>query len=305
MTDLAGNVVVAERAPTPRHPDAVPTAISAMATGLIDRHQAVVAVGVGVPGLVDHQGVLHYGPNVPGVLGLDIATVLVEATGLPVAAGNDASWAVSAEHRLGAARGHDHAVIVTQGTGIGGGLIVNGEVLRGANGFAGEPGHMMIDRGGPRCACGSDGCWEAVASGAGLANLARRVVADGGGRRMVALAGGDPAHIRGEHVSQALAAGDADAARVIDEFVSWVALGLASLVNLLDPSIAVLGGGLTAISDHFVPDVQDQVAAMVLGAGHRPVVPVVPAALGPEAGAVGAALGAADLVTNRPATERR
>lgn len=293
IADVEGRVSHRTMAPTPKDPGQVPGGIAGVVADLIEVAGRPAALGVGVPGLVDHAGVLHYGPNVAGVVGLDIAGHLRARFDLPAVASNDASCAALAEHRLGAARGHQHAVIVTQGTGIGGGLIVNGAVLRGANGFAGEPGHMLIDRFGPRCACGTRGCWEAVASGAGLANIARQLVDEGRAARVVELAGGDPGHIRGEHVAAALAAGDADGLAIIDTFAWWVAKGLASLITLLDPGVVVLGGGLTVISDSFIPDVQDRVAGSVLGGAYRPVVPIVPAELGAEAGAIGAALLAA------------
>ena len=287
-------------APTPKVPDEVPTGIVAVVEDLVAELEAIgsrpAAIGVGVPGLVDHDGVLHYGPNVPGVVGLDISGHLRSRLDVPVVAENDASLAAVAEHRLGAARGHEHAIIVTQGTGIGGGLIVNDQLLQGANGFAGEPGHMLIDRFGPTCACGTQGCWEAVASGAGLANIARQLVEQGSGARIVELAGGDPGHIRGEHIAEALAEGDAAAEVVIDKFAWWVAQGLSSLITLLDPGIVVLGGGLTALSETFIPDVQGRVAETVLGGAYRPIVPVVAAELGAEAGAVGGALLALDAV---------
>jgi glucokinase len=300
-------VVMAERgqilhrlqAPTPKIPDQVPGGIAEVVGRLVDLAGRPDAIGVGVPGLVDHNGILHYGPNVPGVVGLDISGHITAQFGLLAIAENDASCAAVAEHRLGAARGHEHAVIVTQGTGIGGGLIVNNGLLRGANGFAGEPGHMLIDRFGPRCACGTQGCWEAVASGAGLANIARQFVEKGRAVRIVEIAGGDPGHIRGEHVAQALAEHDTDSLEVIDTFAWWVAQGLASLITLLDPSVVVLGGGLTAISDSFIPDVQRRVADSVLGGAYRPVVPIVAAHLGAEAGAVGAALLAGEAAANR------
>ncbi len=291
-----GQIAARRKAPTPKaDPTAVGPAIAAVVEELIEAEGRPTAVGVGVPGLVDHQGVLHYGPNVPGVLKLDIAGDLHRALGIPVVADNDAANAALAEHRLGAARGTMHAVIVTQGTGIGGAIIVGGRLLRGANGFAGEPGHMLIDRSGHQCACGRFGCWESVSSGAGLANLSREVIAEGRGARILELAGGDAAHIRGEHVSAALAEGDTDAEEILNRFATWVAQGLGSLINLLDPEIIVLGGGLTAINRHFLGDVRERVTAAVLGGEHRPEVPVVPAQLGEEAGAIGGAINARDL----------
>ncbi len=300
VTDGVGSESVdRELHATPKHdPQDLAPAIVGVVRNLLDRNDAVVGIGVGVPGLVDHAGVLHYGPNVQGVLGLDIAGQLNKAFALPAVAENDGYLTALTEHRLGAARGHDHAIIVTQGTGIGGGLIVGGQVLRGANGFAGEPGHMLIDRFGHACACGRTGCWEAVSSGAGLANLARGLVTEGRGQAILAAAGGDPDAIRGEHVSLALEQGDDDAAEVISQFSWWIAQGIGSLIALLDPSIVVLGGGLSAISDDFLDEVAEQVGEAVVGGPYRPVVPIVPADFGAEAGAVGAALRARDFFIN-------
>ncbi len=290
-----GSIHGQRRAPTPKSdPDSVGPAIAAVVDDLIEEFGRPVAVGVGVPGLVDHHGVLHYGPNVPGVLKLDIAGDLRRSLNLPVVADNDASNAALAEHRLGAARGTMHAVIITQGTGIGGALIIGGKVLRGANGFAGEPGHMRVDPNGHLCACGRRGCWESVSSGAGLANLARDVIAEGGGARMLEMAGGEAAHIRGEHVSAAMAEGDPGAQDTLDRFSTWVAVGLGSLITLLDPEVIVLGGGLTVVNRHFLSEVKAKVPEFVLGGGHRPEVPIVPALLGEEAGAIGAAINARD-----------
>ncbi len=291
-----GEIAARRKAPTPKDdPGRTATAIGDVVAELIEESGPPVAIGVGVPGLVDHHGVLHYGPNVPGVLGLDIAGDLRGRFGMPVVAENDANNAALAEHRLGAAKGHDHAVIITQGTGIGGALIIGGRLLRGANGFAGEPGHMLVDARGHVCACGNTGCWETVSSGAGLANISRELVAEGRAVRILELAGGDAALIRGEHVSAAMAEGDADAAEVLDRFAGWVAEGIGSLISLLDPGVVVLGGGLTVINQHFIADVRERVGATVVGGPYRPVVPIRAAQLGPEAGAIGAAINARDL----------
>jgi len=283
---------------TPKDPTQFAQGILTVVGRLLDAAPQVAGIGVGVPGLVDHGGVLHYGPNVQGVLGLDIAGELRQRFLLPAVAENDGYLTALTEHRLGAARGHDHAVIVTQGTGIGGGLIVGGQVLRGANGFAGEPGHMLINRFGHLCACGRTGCWESVASGAGLANIAREMIEDGKGQAILAAAGGDPALVRGEHVSDAYRGDDPDAVEILDRFSWWIAQGIGSLIALLDPSIVVLGGGLSAISDGFIDGVSQQVTETVVGGAHRPVVPIVAADFGAEAGAVGAALRARDFVIN-------
>ncbi len=287
-----------ELAATPKDPTVFADGILDVVETLIAAVPDVAGVGVGVPGLVDHAGVLHYGPNVQGVLGLDIAGELMQRFPVPAVAENDGYLTALTEHRLGAARGHDHAVIITQGTGIGGGLIVGGQVLRGANGFAGEPGHMLINRFGHLCACGRTGCWESVASGAGLANIARDLISEGRGQAILTSAGGDPAQVRGEHVSAAFREGDGDAVEVLERFSWWIAQGIGSLIALLDPSVVVLGGGLSAIADGFIEGVSRQITESVVGGEHRPVVPIVAADFGPEAGAVGAALRARDFVIN-------
>ncbi len=304
-TDAAGTVAARFLHPTPKVPSQVPVAIAEMADQLVTAVGPPQAIGVGVPGLVDHDGVLRYGPNVPGVIGLDMASRLRERFDVPTAADNDGTCAALAEHRYGAARGHQHAVIITQGTGIGGGLIVNDAPLRGAHGFAGEPGHMLIDRFGPTCACGKQGCWEAVASGAGLANVAKRAAEEGQARRVLELAGGEVAHIRGEHVTAAFAEGDSGAYAIVDRFAWWVAEGVASLINLLDCSIVVLGGGLAVVSAAFIPDVQRRVGEKVLGSAYRNEVPIVAAQLGVEAGAVGASILGRDLLTASPSAPTR
>ncbi len=292
VVDALTNEILARRqVPTPKgDPTTVLPALTDCIAAMVDETGRPEAIGVGLPGLVDRFGVLHYGPNVPGVIGLDASVPIRDRFDVPVRVGNDANGAAVAEHRLGVGRGVDHLVMVTQGTGIGGGLIVEGRLLTGANGFAGEPGHMLVRAGGHRCACGQLGCWEAYASGAGLSNLTRELTETGRAGGIVERAGGIIDHVRGEHVAEALAAGDPDALEVLDRFGDWVARGLGSLINLLDPELIVLGGGLSVISEWFLDAVQAKVMAASLGGPFRPRVRVVAAALGPDAGALGAAL---------------
>jgi glucokinase len=291
-----GDVIDRCRLPTPYDAVLLRAAVEQAVETVVPSTSRLGAVGLGIPGLVDRSGVLRYGPNLPGVVDLDLAGPLRTRLGVPVTAANDGSCAAVAEHRLGAARGADHAIVITQGTGIGAGIIADGRLLLGAHGFAGEPGHVSIDPIGPRCACGADGHWEAVASGTGLANLARQVVAEGRGGRLLARAGGDPAALRGEHVADGLAADDPDAAEVVRRFAHRVAQGLAGLVAILDPEVIVLGGGVGAIGDRFLDDVRRALPGAALAWAHRPAVPVVPARFGADAGAIGAALLAGDVL---------
>ncbi len=205
---------------------------------------------------------------------------------------NDANFAVLAEHRLGAARGYGDVVMVTLGTGIGGGIVIGGRVQVGSAGFAGEIGHMVVDPAGPACPCGRRGCWERFASGAGLGVLAREAALAGRLGEVVRLAGGDPESVRGEDVSAAAAAGDPAARRVIEEVGWWIGFGLANLAGVLDPECFVLGGGVVQAGDLLVESARATFAELVEGADRRPLAAVVPAAFGERAGAVGAALAA-------------
>jgi glucokinase len=283
-----GTVVDERRVPTPVGDRALLEAIVGVATD-VQATGAAVGVGVGVPGLVDRRGVLRFAPNLPGVVELPIAEELGARLGLPVRVGNDATCAAWGERQVGAARGYDDVVLVALGTGIGSGIIVDGRLLRGANGFAGEVGHMIVDPDGPPCPCGQRGCWERFASGSGLGRLGRLAAEAGRAARVTALAGGDPASVRGEHVTVAAAEGDAEAAAVLVEFGWWVALGLANLANVFDPQAFVLGGGLIGVGELLLDPVRAAFAGLVTGGAHRPPVAIVPATLGERAGAIGAA----------------
>lgn len=293
LVDDSGAMVAEHRVPTPAAPDALVDAVADTVAALRPG-ASVAAVGVGVPGLVDRGGVLRFAPNLPRVAELPVRALLEARLGLPVSVENDASAAALGEARAGAARRVAHCVLVTLGTGIGGGIISGGRLLRGANGFAGEIGHMVVDPGGQRCACGKLGCWERYASGSGLGRLAREAAHAGQAERMVALAGGDPEAVRGEHVTGAAAEGDPEAQAVLDRFAWWLALGLANLANMLDPELFVVGGGLVEAGEVLLAPTRDAFTELVEGADHRPQVGIVPAALGEHAGAIGAALAAVE-----------
>lgn len=248
-------------------------------------------VGVGMPGLVDRSGRLHFAPNLAGLRDLDLPVKLAEATDAAcVRVDNDATCATRAEHAFGAARGISHALVVTLGTGIGGGLVLGGRVMRGARGFAGEVGHMVVEAGGRQCVCGQQGCWEQYASGNALGRMAREAVERGIGAGWVELAGGSVSELRGEHVTRAAGAGDPEATALLGEFGDWFAIGLANLVDILDVECCVIGGGLISSGQTLLGPIRRSFSARILGADHRPGVAIVPASLGEGAGAIGAAL---------------
>src|SRR4051812_18034215 len=274
------------RRPTPHGSDALFDAIVGVITEVRAHAGDIDAIGVGVPGLVDRDGRLAVGPNLPGIANLSIREELHARTQLPVAVDNDATCATWAEVKLGAARGADEAFMVTLGTGIGGGVVTNGVLQRGANGFAGEPGHMVVDPRGPPCPCGRRGCWERFASGSGLGRLAREAAESGRGGRFLALAGGDPDGARGGHVPTGAMEGDAAALDVFREFGWWAALGIANLVNVLDPEVVVVGGGLVTAGEILMGPIREAFPSLVLASAQRPHVEIVPAQLGNDAGAI-------------------
>ncbi len=243
-----------------------------------------------MPGLVTRAGVLRAAPNLDGVADFEVGRLLSDRLGRAVEVDNDATCATIAEWQLGAARGVDNLILVTLGTGIGGGLVANGAVQRGMNGFAGEFGHMVVDPDGPRCPCGRRGCWERYASGSGLAMLAREAATGRRLRDVVRRAGGDPQSVRGEHVQDAAREGDPEALAVIDDFGRWVALGLSNLTNAFDPEMFVLGGGLASGSDLYLEPIVRWYGELLYQPHLRPMPRVEFAHFGPFAGAVGAAL---------------
>ncbi|HXQ18973.1 MAG TPA: ROK family protein [Acidimicrobiales bacterium] len=299
-----GRVIVETRAATPpvgRQPARPGIAIADAVVGIVEELQAALVgggarppIGIGVPGMLDRHGVLVFSPNLPSAVGADFAGLLADrVSGAPPVLENDANCAALAEHALGAARGFDDVVVVTLGTGIGGGLVVGGRPLLGAQGFAGEIGHMVVDPSGPLCPCGRRGCWERFASGAGLANLAREAAIGGRLPEVVSLAGGDPEAVRGEHVTGAALAGDVDALGVLRELAWWVAFGLANLAAVLDPQRFVIGGGLAVgAGECLLGPARVAFDQLVEGGSLRAPVDIVMAELGERSGAVGAALAA-------------
>jgi len=287
--DVEGRVVDEQRRLTPRGDDSLGPLIDTLVE-LAGSLGVDGSLGIGVPGLVTRGGVLRAAPNLDGVADFDVAARLADRLGHPVAVDNDATCATVAEWQLGAAAGTDNMLLVTLGTGIGGGMVSNGAIQRGMNGFAGEFGHMVVHPNGPRCPCGRRGCWERYASGSGLAMLAREAATGRRLRAVVERAGGDPQNVRGEHVQDAAREGDADALAVIDDFGRWVALGLSNLTNAFDPEMFVLGGGLAAGAELYLEPITRWYGQLLYQPALRPHPRIEFATWGPLAGAVGAAL---------------
>lgn len=286
VLDDDGHVVGEWRRPTPHGAPAIIDTLAALVADI----GGVDSLGVGVPGLVTRNGVLRAAPNLVGIADFAVGALLSERLGLDVAVDNDATCAAVAEWQVGAGRGCSDVVMVTLGTGIGGGVVAGGRLVRGVNGFAGEIGHMVVDPDGPPCPCGRRGCWERYASGSGLAALARAAAVGGRLERVVELSGGDPEAVRGEDVRAAAEEGEPAALAVIDDFARWVAIGLVSLTNALDPEAFVLGGGLAASPQVYLGPIASWFHELLYAPELRPHPRLVFAELGARAGAVGAAL---------------
>jgi len=253
-------------------------------------------IGVGAAGLVDRQGVVRYAPNLPNVREAPLRDALADATGHAVAVDNDAGVAALGEVTYGAAAGKRDVLLVTLGTGIGGGLLLDGRTYRGAHNFGAEIGHFTVDVNGPLCACGERGHWEAIASGTALGRMARELVARGGGAALVAAAGGDASAVTGNHVGEAAATGDPDARALLVQYAENVAIGLSGLSNILDPECIVIGGGLVELGPLLFGPLREAFGRHLEGVDYRPPVALVPAQLGERAGAVGAAVLARSLL---------
>ena len=291
----SGEILVQETRPTPQNSDQIVECVATLFHSLANqlRTYRVSALGIGVAGLVDKDGQLHRAPNLADADGLKLQRSIEPLIDVPVYVDNDANCAARAELIRGAARNVEQALLVTLGTGIGGAVISDGKVARGAEGMAGEPGHMLVDPNGPICACGMQGCWESYASGTGLVNLATQAVSAGRLSAIVEDVGGEVEKITGEHVTAAARKGDEEAIRVIDAYSWWVAVGLANCAALIDPEMIILGGGLIEEWELWGPRVRTAFDQLLIGASQRATVRIEPAAAGELAGALGAALLAA------------
>lgn len=296
VVDGDGAIVADEREPTPPAFPALVDAIKTRVDRFVEAHGDVVAVGIGAAGLVDPDGTIHYAPNIPMFRRAPVGPELSKRLTLPVAVDNDANVAAYGELRHGAARGKRHVLVITLGTGIGGGLILDGRVYHGAHGFAAEVGHWQLDPNGDMCACGERGHWEASASGTALGRLGQARAAEGRAPKLLAAAGGDAKAITGLHVSDAARTGDPDALEILDVYGARVALGFVGLANILDPELIVVSGGVVDLGDLLLDPIRRAFDGHLEGAEYRPSVPVVAAALGSHAGVVGAAAMARELV---------
>ncbi|MGD1996181.1 MAG: ROK family protein [Anaerolineae bacterium] len=248
----------------------------------------VAALGVAAPGPLDsRRGVLLFAPNLPGWHDVPLRDRLTEMFGIPAFVGNDANLAALGEHRFGAGQGVDDLIYLTISTGIGGGIVLDGQLFEGGRGLGGEIGHMVVDAQGPPCLCGSRGCLEALASGPAIAQAAREAIAEGRPSSLLERVGGDPERITAREVNQAASEGDELSCEVFQRAGFYIGVALVSLMYLLNPSLFVLGGSVTKAGDLLFEPIQEVVETRAPEV-YRRGVPILPAVLGDDVGLAGA-----------------
>jgi glucokinase len=301
-----GQVVATDRCPTPAD-EGVQAVIGRLFTaidGLLNLNNMEASqlggIGVAVAGAIDSgRGLITFSPNLPGWRDVPLGEIVQQRYRVDAFLVNDASAAALGEHRFGAGRGISNLILLTLGTGIGGGIIINGEMYGGACGSAGEIGHMVIDVNGPECACGSRGCLEALASGTAVARDAIRRINHGEKSSLIEMVKGEIESITAETVGTAARNGDSLAQDVLSQAANYLGVGLVNLVNIFNPEMIVLGGGMSELGDLFIDPAKRVVAERAFPVSAQ-TVRIVTAQLGNEAGVYGAAVFALEQGIRRP-----
>ncbi|MDP2932023.1 MAG: ROK family protein [Chloroflexota bacterium] len=248
------------------------------------------AISLAIAGGMDtEKGLVTSSPNLPGWHDVPLRDMVGEHYGVPTLLVNDSSAAALGEYRLGAGKGTRNMVMLTVGTGIGGGIIIEGKLYTGSSGSAGEIGHMAIDVSGPKCKCGNIGCLEMLASGTAMAREAIRRIRDGQQSILIALVGGNIENITAREVGTAARNGDALAADVILEAATYLGIGLVNMVNIFNPEVIVIGGSVAKLGDLLLEPARQVVKERAFRISAN-LVRIVPAQLGDDAGVLGAAV---------------
>lgn len=289
VVDPTGTIIARTIRPTdPEDPPGIEAAVVDCVRELSADHD-VSGVGVAAAGFIsaDRDKVL-FAPNIAW-RDYPLAARIREQVSLPVAIENDANAAAWAEYRFGVGAGHRDMLMLTLGTGLGGAIVSDGRLVRGAFGAGAELGHLKINPGGHRCGCGHEGCWEAYVSGTALQKAARAAVVayPDLAANLLAAAGGSA--IKGIHVTQAARRGDRLAKDLLQKLGWWLGIGLATMTAAVDPGVVVFGGGIAAEADLFLPAARESYLSSLSGRGFRGVPDFAVASLGNEAGIVGAA----------------
>ena len=292
VVDEAGKVLTTARKDTPRQGgSALTQTIADVAKELLQQH-SVASVGVSAAGFVssDRKTMLAT-PNIADWNGVDLDHQLTALIGLPVVIENDANAAAWGEAKFGAGKNQDHMMMLTVGTGIGGGIVVNGALYRGAFGIAAEFGHMRVVPEGHICGCGARGCFEQYASGNALLRHAREAInaSPEVARNLLSRGDGTVAGLTGQAITEAARDGDAVALAAFNTTGQWLGAGIASLAVLLDPACVVIGGGVIDAGEILLKPTRESLERNMPFAGKHPYPQIIAAQLGNEAGLVGVA----------------
>ena len=294
-----GKVVEFVRQDTPEGEADIPPVVAQLVEELRE-DQDIVGVGIGAAGFIDAaRANVLFAPNIDWA-DEPLAAQVSELVGLPVVVENDANAAAWGEFRFGAGEDTTDLLLVTVGTGIGGGIVHNGQLFRGGFGAAAEIGHLRVVREGILCGCDQRGCWEQYGSGRALVREARESVTSGDPRAaaLIELVSGDPELITGEMVTALAHKEDALAVELLNEVGHWLGEGIATLCSILDPKVVAIGGGVSAAGDLLLKPIQESFLPFLSAGSHRPLAEIRLAALGNRAGLIGAA----DLARTPPST---
>jgi glucokinase len=292
VVDEKGQILSRIRRETPAQDgEQVIEAIAACISELSTEHGEIVGAGIGAPGFIDAaRSTVLFAPNLPWRRE-PLRAKIEQLTSLPTVVENDANAAAWGESVFGAGSAQPHTATITVGTGLGGGLVVNGELVRGAFGVAGEIGHINVVHEGRRCGCGLLGCWEQYASGRALVREARELAArfPENAVRLLAMADGSAEKITGPQVTAAAREGDSVAIEALYTIGGWLGHGMADLAAILDPRMFIIGGGVSAAGALLAVPARESFRARLTARGHRPEAEVRLAQLGQDAGLIGAA----------------
>ena len=290
VADKDGNILQKVRKPTesgkgPRHAvDLILSMVGEVLDLAGSRREDISGIGVSCGGPLDTKtGIIYSPPNLPGWDALPLKEIIESEFHIPTVIENDANASALAEARFGGGRGYDYVLYMTMSTGIGGGIVANGEIYHGANDSAGEVGHQILLPDGPLCGCGQYGCLEALCSGPAIARRAQEAIVDQPHTKILALADGQIDRVRSEHVLQAAREGDALAIALVEKTAYYMGWGIANLVNILNPQIVLLGTIAVAAGDLLMNPIRRTVTEMAM---QRPLesVKIMPAELGDSIG---------------------
>ena len=291
LVDAEGRILSQIRVPMISHssPQAGLDAVLSGLEKITSGSSGVAGIGICSPGPLDPvSGVILNPPNLPCWRNFPLAESVQKVYRVRVKVDNDANAAALAEARWGVARGYRNVFYATLGTGIGTGIVFDGQIFHGRTGAAGEGGHNSIDYRGPICGCGKPGCIEALASGNAIARRARERITAGASSAMPAMAGGNLEAIRGETVGQAFLAGDPLAKELILETIEMLAVWLANMIDLLDPEVIVIGGGAAMLYQPFYETLRARIPRLTVNP-RAAEVPVLSAHYGADSGIAGGA----------------